>query len=133
MTPETRSYLAGEFGKATGHPVRWADEAVGGDFEGRETTLEIFDVPEDDQEKLFLELAPQRKQARQLLGERSLAAPVPYARGHVAPLPPSSKRGVAVNAYDAGAWTNLRPSAVLSPEFHAAFDRRSARPAAQRG
>lgn len=70
MTPETRSYLAGEFGKATGHPVRWADEAVGGDFEGRETTLEIFDVPEDDQEKLFLELAPQRKQARQLLGER---------------------------------------------------------------
>lgn len=70
MNTALRAQLAEKFRSATGRPVRWADEGPGGDFEGRETTLEIFDVQDDDQKTLFLELSALRNEARQLLGER---------------------------------------------------------------
>ena len=70
MTPALRSQIAEKFRQATARPVRWADESPGGDFEGRDTTLEIFDVQEDDQRDLFVELADLRRETRQLGGER---------------------------------------------------------------
>lgn len=70
MNTALRSELAEKFRSATGRPVRWVDEGLGGDFEGRETTLEIFDVQDDDQKTLFVELSALRNEARQILGER---------------------------------------------------------------
>ena len=69
MNPSVRSQLTEKFRQATVRPLRWADEGPAGDFEGRETTLEIFDVQEEDQKNLFLGLADLRRDAKRLLGE----------------------------------------------------------------
>lgn len=64
---DQRSELLEKFRSATGRPVRWASEAQG-DFEGREWTIEIFDVQEVDQETMFVSLGALRRSAREYLG-----------------------------------------------------------------
>ena len=51
-------------------PVRWASPATSlGDYEGRASTLEIFDVPAWDQRSVLAALRTQRELARKRIGE----------------------------------------------------------------
>lgn len=60
-----------KFVLASGHPARWvADGPNLGDFEEREHTLEIFDVPAAEQWPLFQCLHLTRAEARKSLGQR---------------------------------------------------------------
>ncbi len=57
MTSERESIRGRVCSLVEGRPVRWADERTTlGDFAGREWTLEIFDVPEDQQRELLARL-----------------------------------------------------------------------------
>ncbi|MGA9524933.1 MAG: hypothetical protein WBV82_25975 [Myxococcaceae bacterium] len=44
---------------ADGRPTRWANEGATlvGDFDGRDWTLEVFDVPSENEHALFLQLS----------------------------------------------------------------------------
>lgn len=69
MNVDQRRELLDQFRSATSRPVRWAVEAPPqGDFEDRESTIEIFDVQDFDQQRTFATLGPLRRKARELLG-----------------------------------------------------------------
>ena len=70
MTP--RDTVLKAFREAlSGLPVHWASSGTTlGDFEGREVTLDVFDVPAWQQRALLRALRPQREEARRLLGAR---------------------------------------------------------------
>ena len=51
------------------NPVVWTSSRTTlGDFDGREVTLEIFDVPWEEKRALLGRLRPHRERARQMLG-----------------------------------------------------------------
>lgn len=115
MTPALRTQLAEKFRNATGRPVRWADDGLRGDFEGRETTLEIFDVQEDDQENLFLELGELRQEARRLVGERlRLLFHTPEATTRHYPAVRSERARVVLRLVSSGP---RRPSGVVDEDI----------------
>jgi hypothetical protein len=70
MSHTERDAILKDFREAVrGRPVYWADErTLPGDVEGREDTLEIFDVEGAEQRRLLTELRPVRHRAEQLLG-----------------------------------------------------------------
>ncbi len=55
---------------ADGRPTRWADEGTTlvGDFDGREWTLEVFDVPSEQEHGLFLRLSGMFRDVRSRFG-----------------------------------------------------------------
>jgi hypothetical protein len=70
MSHTERDVILKAFREAVrGRPACWADErTLAGDVEGREETLQIFDVEDVDQRGLLTELRPVRLRAEQLLG-----------------------------------------------------------------
>jgi hypothetical protein len=58
------------FRRAVGNkPVVWASERTTlGDYEGHDVTLEVFDVPAEEQRDLLRTLRPERQAAADLLG-----------------------------------------------------------------
>ena len=68
----TRDQVLRSFRRALdGRPVVWASERTSlGDYEGHEVTLEIFDVPAEEQRDLRGRLRPQREEAARALGGR---------------------------------------------------------------
>jgi hypothetical protein len=107
---EVREKVKAMFAKATGRPVFWADERTTlGDFEGRDATLEIFDVPSSEERALFRSLrllrtwadaqlrvpvllmfhtpaATRKHYAWALQERRRLMADLPHELGSAAPL-----------------------------------------------
>lgn len=70
MTADPKRSLLEEVQSIVARPVRWAgDAATPGDFEGREFTLEVFDVPSDEQMGMFSRLRGVRAKAHELLGQ----------------------------------------------------------------
>ena len=66
---EPHGRILQDFQTASKRPVRWAvDAPIIGDFDDRETTIEIFDVQDLQQKKMFLDLGPVRRSASDLLG-----------------------------------------------------------------
>lgn len=71
MTIDLRDQIRLLFALATRLPVFWTDPRTSlGDFEGRDTTLEVFDVAEEDQLLLLRRLRPHRKAAAEKLGTK---------------------------------------------------------------
>ena len=68
---DRREQIRRMFQLATGKPVRWSDARTSqGDFEGRDATLEVFDVPEDGQWALFRRLLAHRRAASEKMGAK---------------------------------------------------------------
>ena len=67
---DARSEVLRRFvGCLEGRPVRWLTDAIAfGDFEGREETIEVFDVPQSQQRRLLRDLREARQDARRILG-----------------------------------------------------------------
>lgn len=65
----SRDEVLDQLRERTRRPARWATQGGSvGDFEGRDQTLELFDVTEDEQPDLFESLADFMREARALLG-----------------------------------------------------------------
>jgi hypothetical protein len=68
---DRREQVRRMFQLTTGKPVRWSDTRTSrGDFEGRDATLEVFDVPEDGQWALFRRLLAHRRAASEKMGSK---------------------------------------------------------------
>ena len=67
---DTRSEVLRCFEKILeGHLVRWVADGIAlGDFEGRDETIEVFDVPQSQQRRVFHEIRGARQEARRILG-----------------------------------------------------------------
>ena len=67
---DTKEFLRRKFQKiASGRPVRWTDQQTSvGDFDGRDWTVEIFDVPASERRDLRAKLWPAREHVRHTLG-----------------------------------------------------------------
>jgi len=53
------------------YPLRWADERTTlGDFEGRELTVDVFNIPLNEQNDLYRKLRPLRNELRFELAQR---------------------------------------------------------------
>lgn len=66
---DKRAMVRALFMWRTRRPVRWADELTTlGDFDGRDCTLEVFDVPAEEEWELFRSLRTLRRRAAAELG-----------------------------------------------------------------
>jgi len=51
------------------YPLRWADERTTlGDYEGRDLTIEVFNIPSARQREFFRELRQHRRELQEILG-----------------------------------------------------------------
>lgn len=70
MTTDLKRSLLEDVRTVAARPARWAGDATtAGDFEGREFTIEVFDVPSHEQMDLFSRLRAVRLKAAELLGQ----------------------------------------------------------------
>ena len=65
-----RERILGRVSELAGNrPVRWTDERTSqGDFEGRDWTVELFDVPAEEERSLLLRLIALKREIRASAG-----------------------------------------------------------------
>ncbi|MBI5194971.1 MAG: hypothetical protein HZA10_01470 [Nitrospirae bacterium] len=75
MTPEVRAEVLRLMEKTINYsyPLRWADKKTTmADFDGRESTIDVFSIPALEQINFLTKMSPIRKQIKEMTGHRCI-------------------------------------------------------------